>query len=103
MVTAPNSWNSASIWSPLDDESAVFVHAVPTGTDRSEFSVLSERVIAGRLVQHVEYASGLIRERFECDDVTYYADGATPSGFADFEAFLAELIGALGCSTADGG
>jgi hypothetical protein len=79
------------------------VHAYPIGTDGGEFSVLSERVIAGRIVQRVEYASGPVRERFECEDVTYEAEGATPSGFASFDAFLAELIATLGCTTAEGG
>jgi hypothetical protein len=75
------------------------VHAYPTGGDRGEFSVLGERVIEGRIVQHVEYTTGPIRERFECGDVTYEAEGATPPGFASFEAFVAGLITALGCAT----
>jgi len=102
-LRAEYSPTSAFIWSPLDDGSAVFVHAYPTGTDRGEFSVLSERVIVGRTVQHVEYASGPVRERFECADVRYEAEGATPPGYASFDAFLSELIAALGCATTEGG
>jgi len=102
-LRAEYSPTSAFIWSPLDDESAVFVHAYPTGTDDGEFLVLSEHVIAGRTVQRVEYTSGPIRDRFECDDATYEAEGATPPGFTSFEAFLGELVTALGCATSEGG
>lgn len=99
---AEYSLNSAFMWAPFEDGSALYVHALPTDTDRGEYSVLSERVIAGRTVRRVEYESGLIRDRFECEGVTYGAEGATPPGFATFDAFLAEFIPLLGCATSDG-
>ena len=97
---AEYSSSGAFIWAPLDDESAVFVHAYRTGSNRGEFSIIGEQVIAGRTVQRVEYTTGPIRERFECGDVAYEAEGATPLGFASFDAFVAALITALGCATA---
>jgi len=97
---AEYSSSGAFIWAPLDDESAVFVHAYRTGSNRGEFSVIGEEVIAGRTVQRVEYTTGPIREQFECGDVSYEAEGATPTGFASFDAFVAGLITALGCASA---
>jgi len=93
---------SASIWVPLEDDAALYLHAFPTGTDRGDFSVIDERVIAGITVQRVEYASGPIRDRFECEGVTYQVDGATPPGFSTMDALLAELIDVLGCATPSG-
>jgi len=91
-----HGFRNAVIWTPYE-QSPLFVHAWPTGTDRGEFSVLSERVVEGRTVRRVEYTSGPVRDRFECGDVTYETEGATPPGFEDFDAFLAEFIAALRC------
>lgn len=96
---AEYSLNSAFMWAPFDDGAALYVHALPTDTDRGEFSVLSERVIGGQTVLRVEYESGLTRDRFECEGVTYGAEGATPPGFATFDDFLAELIPLVGCGS----
>lgn len=93
---------SASIWVPLEDDAALYLHAFPTGTDSGDFSVIDERVIAGITVQRVEYASGPIRDRFECEGVMYQVDGATPPGFSTMDALLAELIDVLGCATPSG-
>jgi hypothetical protein len=95
---AEYSTPGAFIWAPFDSDSAVYLHAYPTGTNRGESSVLSGRVIEGHTVQHVQYSTGPVRERFECADVTYEAEGSTPPGFDSFDAFLADLIDALECS-----
>jgi hypothetical protein len=94
---AEYSPTSAFMWVPFEGDDALYVHAFPTGTDGGEFTVLDERLVAGRTVQLVEYASGPVRDRFECDDVTYEVEGATPPGFASFDAFLFEFIAILGC------
>lgn len=95
---AEYSFRGAVIWAQFDIGDALFVSAHPAGTDNSEFSVLSERQIAGLTVQRVEDTPGLIRDRFSCDDVTYAVDGTVPPGFADMEGFLAALIEALDCA-----
>ncbi|MGH2380716.1 MAG: hypothetical protein ACRDG7_05790, partial [Candidatus Limnocylindria bacterium] len=95
---AEYSPDSAFMWAPLGNDSALFVHAFRTGTDRGDVSVTGGRVVAGTTVQRVEYASGPVRDRFACDDVTYEVEGVTPPGFASFDAFLAELMPLLGCS-----
>lgn len=95
---AEYSLDSAFMWAPLEGDSALFVHAFPTGTDRGEFSVTGERIVAGITVRQVEYASGPVRDRFACDDATYEVEGATPPGFRTFDEFLNELIPLLGCS-----
>jgi hypothetical protein len=61
--------------------------------------VSDERVLADITVRTVEYASGLVRERFACGDVTYEVGGSTPPGFPTLDAFLTELIPLLGCSS----
>lgn len=94
---------SASLWVPLEGDDALFVHAFATGTDGGEFSVLSERGIAGLTVQRVEYASGPVRDRFGCGDATYEVDGTTPPTFSSMDALLAELIPVLGCVAPTGG
>lgn len=97
-----HGFRNALIWTPYE-ESPLFVHAWPTGTDRGEFSALRERVVEGRTVRRVEYASGPVRDRFECGDVTYETEGAIPPGFEDFDAFLAEFIAALRCEEIQNG
>lgn len=97
---AEYSPDGALMWAPLEDDSALFVHAFRTGTDRGDLSVIDERTVAGIAVQQVEYASGLVRDRFACEDVTYEVEGATPPGFTTFDAFLAELMPLLGCAGA---
>lgn len=99
---AEYSPTSAVIWVPLEDDAALNVHAFPTGTDGGEFSVRDERLIAGSTVQRVEYASGPVRDRFECADVTYEVDGATPPTFSTFDALLTELLPILGCDRSSG-
>jgi len=94
---AEYSPTSAFMWVPFEGDDALYVHAFPTGTDGGEFAVLDERLVAGRTVQRVEYASGPVRDRFECDDATYEVEGGTPPGFASFDAFLFEFIAILGC------
>lgn len=94
---AEYSPTSAFMWVQLDGDAALYVHALPTGTDGGEFSVIDERLIAGRTVEQVEYASGPVRDRFECDDATYEVEGDTPPGFASLDAFLFEFIAILGC------
>ncbi|MDQ3691653.1 MAG: hypothetical protein M3406_16810 [Chloroflexota bacterium] len=100
---AEYSPTSAFMSVPLEEGAALYVHAFPTGTDGGEFSVLDEHLIAGRTVQRVEYASGPVRDRFECEDVTYEVEGATPPGFASLDAFLLEFIAILGCAAPAGG
>ena len=95
---AEYSFKSAFIWAQFNSGAAVFVHAYPTGTPGGDISVLSERLIEGRTVEHVEYSSGPVRDRFDCADATYEAEGSTPPGFGSFDAFLARLIDALGCA-----
>lgn len=92
-----HSFRGAVIWAQFDGEMALFVSAYPADTDNSEFTVLSERQIAGLTVQHVEFRGGPIRDRFACGDVTYFADGAVPPGFEEFDAFLLRLIESLDC------
>lgn len=99
---AEYSLTSAFIWVPLEEDAVLSVHALPTGTDGGDFSVRDERLIAGRAVQRVEYASGPIRDRFECAEVTYEVEGATPPGFSTIDVLLAELISVLGCATPSG-
>lgn len=94
---AEYSPTSAFMRVPLDGDAALYIHAFPTGTDGGEFSVRDERLVAGRTVQRVEYASGPVRDRFGCDDVTYEVEGATPPGFSSIDAFLFEFIAILGC------
>ena len=89
----------AAMWAPLEGDSALFVYAHRSGTDRGDLSVVDERVLAGITVRTVEYASGPIHERFACGDVTFEAWGATPPGFPSFDAFLTELMPLLGCSS----
>ena len=100
---AEYSLNSAFMWAPFEDGSALYVHAFRTGTDGGAFAVVGERLVAGRTVQRVEYASGPVRDRFACEDVTYEIDGATPPGFASVDAFLAEFFPLLGCDGAGNG
>lgn len=92
-----HSFRGAFMWAQFGGGLELFVSADPAGTDNSEFSVLSERQIAGLTVQRVDYGSGLIRDRFACGDVGYAVDGAVPPGFADFEEFLASFIDELDC------
>jgi hypothetical protein len=94
-VPCEHSFRNAVICTPY--EQRPLVHALPTGTDRGDFSVLSERVVESRTIRRVEYASGILRDRFECGDATYEIDQATPPGYEDFDAFLAEFIAALRC------
>ena len=94
---AEYSPTSAFMWVLLDGDAALYVHAFPTGTDGGVYSVMDERLVAGRTVLRVEYASGPVRDRFGCDDVTFEVEGATPPGFASFDAFLFEFIAILGC------
>lgn len=96
---AAYSPTSAIMWVQLEGNAALYVHAFPIGTDGGEFSVLEERLVAGRAVQRIEYASGPVRDRFECEDVTYEVEGDTPPGFATIDAFLAEFIPLVGCGT----
>lgn len=100
---AEYSPTSAFMWAPFEDDSALFVHAFRTGTERGDFSVIGERVIAGITVQQVEYASGPVRDRFACEEVTYEVEGATPPGFPSYDAFLSEFITILECATAGDG
>lgn len=95
---AEYSPSSAFIQVPLEEDAALYVRAFPTGTDGGEYAVLDERVIAGRTVQHVEYASGPVRDRFECADGRYEVEGATPPTFSSIDALLAELIPLVGCA-----
>lgn len=94
---AEYSPTSAFMWVPFEGDAALYLHAFPAGRDRGEFSVLDERVVAGRTIQRVEYASGPTRDRFECGNVTYEVEGDTPPGFASTDAFLAEFIALVGC------
>jgi hypothetical protein len=89
----------AAMWAPLAGDAALFVDAHATGTDRGDAQVSDERVLADITVRTVEYASGLVRERFACGDVTYEVGGSTPPGFPTLDAFLTELIPLLGCSS----
>ena len=100
---AEYSPTSAFIWVPGEEGAELYVHAFMTGTDGGEFSVLSERVVAGLTVQRVEYASGPVRDRFGCGDVTYEVEGAPPPAFSSMDALLAELIPVLGCVAPTGG
>lgn len=101
-LRAEYSPTSAFIWVPLEGDDAFFVHAFPVGTDGGEFSVLDARVIAGLTVQRVEYASGPVRDRFECADVTYEVEETTPPTFSTRDTLLAELIPVLGCAAPSG-
>ncbi len=100
---AEYSPTGAFIWAPLENDAALFVHAFRTGTDDGDFSVIDERIVAGHAIQQVEYASGPVRDRFDCEDVTYEVEGATPPGFTTIDELLAELISVLGCASSTGG
>lgn len=93
---------SAFIRVPLEEDAALYVHAFPTDTDRGDLSVLDDRVIAGLTVERVEYASGPVRDRFDCADGRYEVEGATPPTFSSIDALLAELIPLLGCAPPSG-
>lgn len=88
----------AFMWAQLENDSALFVHAFRTGTDRGKFSVTAERNVAGVTVQRIEYTSGPVRDRFACEDITYEVEGATLPGFTTVDEFLAELMPLLGCA-----
>lgn len=92
------SFNGAFMWAEFDGGSALFVSAVPIGTDGGDFSVLNERLIRGVTVQQVRYPTGPVRDRFDCANATYEAEGATPPGFAQFDDFLLRFIEGLHCS-----
>lgn len=85
------------MWAQFDGGLEFFVSAYPAGTDNSQFAVLDERQIAGLTVQRVDNGSGLIRDRFACDEVDYSVEGAVPPGFADMDEFLARFIEAIDC------
>lgn len=53
-------------------------------------------------VQHVEYASGPVRDRFTCGEVAYEVERATPPSFTTIDELLAELISVLGCASSTG-
>jgi hypothetical protein len=76
------------------------VDATPTASHGGEYTVVSERIINGVVVEHVDYGT-VDGESFICRDVRYEARGPTPPGFNDFDEFLAELITALGCEQPD--
>lgn len=99
---AEYSLTSAFMWVPFEGDDALYVHAVPTSSDGGDFTVIDERTIAGHTVQRVEYASGLIRDRFQCGEITYGVEGATPPGFTTLDDFLAEFIGLVGCGSSNG-
>jgi hypothetical protein len=99
---AEYSPDGAFMWAPLGNDSALFVHAFRTGADRGDLSLIRERIVAGITVQQVEYASGPVRDRFACEDVTYEVEGATPPGFTTIDELLAEFISVLGCASSAG-
>jgi hypothetical protein len=76
------------------------VDATPTASHGGEYTVVSERIINGVVVEHVDYGT-VDGEAFTCRDVRYEARGPTPPGFTDFDQFLSELITALDCEQPD--
>jgi hypothetical protein len=93
-------FENAAIWAELGSSAQLFVNAGPTGTRSGEFTVIDERQVAGTRVQRVQYASGPPpRQRVECAGDTYEVSGSVPSGFVDMDAFVAQLVHALGCGS----
>lgn len=90
---------SASIGADLGDRRRLQVLTYAVGTNRGEFTVRNERLIADVPVRTLEYSSGVVREAFDCDGLTHEVAGSVPDGFVDFDAFLAAFIAALGCGT----
>lgn len=96
----PSPGEDSNIWARLTTGSELFVSALPTGTGRGEFTVISERQLAGIRVQRVQYASSPeLRHRFACAADTFEVRGAVPPGFADMDAFVTAFIRSLGCGT----
>jgi len=87
------------MWSQFGPGLALVVSAIPVESDRSEVSVLRQREIEGLVVARVAYASGVVRDRFVCDNLLFEVAGDVPPGFADIEAFLARFIATLNCQT----
>ena len=96
---AESSVRGAVMRSELSAGGELYVTGHPRDTIAGEFSVISERDVSGVQVREVDYPAAGRRSQFDCDEIRYEVFGAAPPGYDERDAFLADLIGALGCSS----
>jgi hypothetical protein len=95
----------ATVAAPLSDGSTLQVAATLNEVPAGEADIVERRTMGETVVETFHPVGGAsgIYDRFTCGDLTYAVSvepgprQASPPGFADNEAFLAQLIEALDC------